>query len=806
MRQSNVQFTPPSVLEKIGFDVIRETIGNHLYTPEGKRLLNEMKPSADEETVRRLQQESAEMLGFHREDRSLPFTPLESIHEWLDQSGAEGSVLNLQAFQKIRKHARLARVLKTTFEQEIESSPALYDISAGLQPLKKLEDAIRKVVTDEGNMRHDASSGLKSIRSKLNNRKQALRNTIERIFKKVSSGGMASDEGPTIRSGRMVIPVQAEYKRKVDGFIHDVSASGQTVYLEPVEALQINNDIRQLEISEKQEIERILRNLTDQVREHRSILQDNAGILGKLDLIAAKTRASLKWEGTIPRLSKDGSIHIIRGFNPKLLLKNLQLKPENREQVVPLDLDIAGEERGIIISGPNAGGKSVALKTVGILSCMFQCGIPLPVEQDSRLPVLSGIYLDMGDEQSIENDLSTFSSRLQWMHQTLENLDQNGLVLIDEAGTGTDPEEGGALFQAFMEAVLERPAKFIATTHHGALKVFAHDHPQIVNGAMEFDQKTLAPTYRFRKGIPGSSYAFEIAGRMNLSASILERSRQLLGEQRDRLADLLLSLERKLKESEETRSKYDKLQQQAEKRVEAYQKKSDELERQRAASLEKAYREADEIMKQANQKIEQAVEKISNLDQQDSGRIRQIRSEVTEHKKKIRENLSEKSRRTIQPDHRKDPPEVGDQVRLADGETTGELIERNEKQAVVLAGGLKIKTQYKNLVKTSSDKKKSKTKKWKAGSWTSSLTQKKVGPSLNIRGCRGDEAVKKVLHYLDNAIAAGFHEVDIIHGKGEGILKKLVHEYLEQRSEVAEFDLAPLERGGAGCTVVKFKA
>lgn len=805
MRQSDLQFIPSSVPGKIGFDVIRDAIKGYLHTPAGKRMLKKMRPACNEDTVTRLQQESAEMLVFHRNDQTLPFIQLESINEWLEQSGVEGSVLNLDVFLEIRKHVRLARIIRSAFEKESESAPLLYKIASGLQPLKNLEESVNRVITDEGTMRNDASTELKSIRSKLNNRKQSLRSTVERIFKKVTSEGMASDEGPTIRSGRMVIPVQVEYKRKVDGFIHDISASGQTVYLEPVEALQINNDIRQLEIAEKQEIERILRTLTDQVRSHRSHIEENAELLGRLDLIYARTRASLKWDGKIPRLSKDGTIQIIQGFNPKLLLKNLQLKPDKREPVVPLNLDITGDEQGIIISGPNAGGKSVALKTVGILTCMNQCGIPLPVEQDSRLPVLSGIFLDMGDEQSIENDLSTFSSRLQWMRQTLEKLDSDGLVLIDEAGTGTDPEEGGALFQAFMEAVLERPAKFIATTHHGALKVFAHDHPQIVNGAMEFDQQTLAPTYRFRKGIPGSSYAFEIAERMKLPGTLMEKARQLLGVQRDRLADLLLSLEKKLKEAEEVQLKYNKLYQEAEGREETFRKKAEELDRQRNSSLEEAYREADEIMKHANRKIEQAVEQIANLDQKDSDQIRQIRSEVTAHKKKIRKNLSKKNQRTGKTEPKEDLPEIGDQVRLADGGTNGELIEKKGDQAVVLAGGLKIKTKFNNLVKAASRKTSNKSQKWKAGSWTSSLTQKKIGPSLNIRGYRGDDAVKEVMHYLDNAIAAGLQEVDIIHGKGEGILKKLVHEYLEQREEITAFELAPLERGGAGCTVVKLK-
>ncbi|MEX0994340.1 MAG: endonuclease MutS2, partial [Balneolaceae bacterium] len=335
MKQTDIQFNPPSVPEKLGFDIIRETIGNYLYTPAGRRFLSDMKPSSDADTVARTHQESAEMLSFHRHDSTWPYVPLEDINEWLEQCKAEGAVLHLGIFPEIRNHARVARKVRSTLEREKESTPALWNIATGLKPLKNLEDSINKVVTDEGMIRKDASSELKSIRSKLNTHKRALRSTVERIFKKLTADGIASDEGPTIRSGRMVIPVQAEYKRKVEGFIHDVSASGQTVYLEPVEALQINNDIRQLEIGEKQEIERILRSLTAKVRKNRSILEKNAGLLGRLDLIYARTRASEKWDGVIPRLSEHGEIRLIQGLNPNLLLKNLQIKADNREPVVP---------------------------------------------------------------------------------------------------------------------------------------------------------------------------------------------------------------------------------------------------------------------------------------------------------------------------------------------------------------------------------------------------------------------------------------------------------------------------------------
>ncbi len=802
MANNPIQTIPKTIPEKIGFEAVRNAVQSLLYTPGGLRLLAGLQPASAEEEVDTLQKQTSEMLLLLQNGASVPLTQLDEIEEWLDLSAMEGAVLSLEAFPAIRSHARLGRVVLGFFERMKEENPSIWDIARGLQPAGELEQAINRAVTDQGELKDNASPALKSIRNRANSKRQTLRNEIQTIFKKARQDGMASDEGPTLRNGRMVIPIQAEYKRKMDGFVHDVSASGQTVYLEPVEALQINNDIRELEAEERREIERILRSLTSLVRSNRKLLENNESLLSSLDLIHARTRLGLSWDGVIPRRSKSQQWNIIRGVNPNLILKNRRLSEDKQEEIVPLDLELVTPEKGIIISGPNAGGKSVALKTVGILAMMHQSGIPLPVLSDSELPVISALCLDMGDEQSIENDLSTFSSRLKWMRDTLDRLDERGLVLIDEAGTGTDPEEGGALFQAFIEKVLERGSTLIATTHHGALKVFAHDHPQLANGAMEFDQESLAPTYRFRKGIPGSSYAFEIAGRMRLPEILLERSRALLGDQRDRMADLLLSLEQRLQDAEDAHARYEKLRQEAEVQEKEYKKKSEELDRKRQIKLDEAYREADRIMKDANRRIEQAVEKITLEGKQDREKVRKVRREVAEHKKEIRENLQQSEKKKQEPAG-DNPPVVGDTVQISGSDTTGELIEKDGNRAVVLAGGLKIKTRYSNLTKSDASKPKgNKVDKWKASSYTRSISRDPVKPSLDLRGMRGDAAVKELMLYLDSAIASGLHEVDIIHGKGEGILKKLVHEYLEKRKEVSHYELAPWERGGPGCTVV----
>lgn len=804
MRKGKIRLIPANTPEKIGFKGIKNAIGGYLYTPAGRIRLEQLQPEANRAVVETLCTQTKEMLNLLRDNVSIPLTTIDDVGHWLEHSRIEGTALSLDAFPAIRDHARLARVMHSFFEKQKETSPALWEIALELKPVKELENEINRAVSDQGSLKDNASPELKAIVNRLSSKRNTLRASIQEIFKKATRDGMASDEGPTIRSGRMVIPIQAEYKRKMDGFVHDVSASGQTVYLEPVEALQINNDIRQLEAEERREVERILKSLTAHVRKFRADLHQNSELFGTIDLIHARTRLGLSWDGTIPEISAENEWKIINGKNPNLLLKNRRMKEKDREMVVPLDLNLSKEEQGIIISGPNAGGKSVTLKTIGILALMHQAGVPVPVQADSILPVLSSINLDMGDEQSIENDLSTFSSRLKWMHDTLDEIDSSSLVLIDEAGTGTDPEEGGALFQAYIETVLEKGATVIATTHHGALKIFAHEHPVLANGAMEFNQETLAPTYRFRKGIPGSSYAFEIAGRMKLPASLLDRSRNLLGEHRDRMADLLLSLEQRLQDAGEAHNHYEKLRIEAEKQEKEFREKSRDLDQNRQKKLEEAYKEADRIMKDANRRIEQAVEEITIEGKKNRDRVRKVRREVAEHKKEIKEKLAGSQVAKNEPIEN-DPPVIGDKVKISGGDTVGELIEKTGDLAVVLAGGLKIKTKFKNLEKTHSKKTADKVKNWKASSYTKNFTSEPAGPSLDLRGMRGDEAIKKLMLYLDNVITGGMNEVDIIHGKGEGILKKLVHEYLDKRQEVKHFELAPWERGGPGCTVVYLK-
>lgn len=767
--------------------------------------LSKLMPFSDRQTIKRRLTQTKEMMDLLQNDAAFPLENLHDVRDYLKNAQPENSIIPLQALVEILELSLTARRIKSYIDSREEHYSELKEISIGLIPLEELEDELQGKLTDNGELRSDASPELQSIRKRMNNKREDLRNTINRVMGNLSKKGMTSDEGATIRNGRMVIPVQVEYKRKVKGFVHDVSSSGQTVYLEPVEALNINNEIRQLESEEKREIERILRELTNMIRNHSGAIRQNLEVLTTFDVVAAKAQMSVELNGFIPVLSETSHLYLREAYNPLLLLKNSELPEGEKEEIVPLNMELSEDERCLVITGPNAGGKSVALKTLALCSMMLQAGFAIPARDSSEIPVFNSIFVDMGDDQSIENDLSTFSSRLEWMKHTLANADERSLVLIDEAAAGTDPEEGGALFQSLIELLIERRSKVLVTTHHGSLKVFAHEYEHAVNGSMEFDQDTLSPTYRFKKGVPGSSYAFEIAERMELQNSLLTKARRLLGEAKSDMETLISELESKTQEADELKKKYDELKSKTEQERDRYEEKRSAIEKEKEEIREKALKEAKAIMDSANKKIEEAVERIVQQGQKDSKTIKDARKEVEEYRQKVDSELDElEHEQNKQYQDAAEKPEVGDRVRLQDANTTGELKEINGNKAVVSAGGLRLKTKYKNLVKVEDASKQKKKQKVKVN-FEDGNRFKVVKPQLSIRGMRGNEAMKEVQHYIDNALASGRNEVQIIHGKGKGILKKLVREYLDKRKEVKGYEEAPIEQGGAGCTVVKFK-
>lgn len=794
---------PDDSLDKAGLSTIKKASLKYCYTETGCDKIRRLQPVPDPERVQKMRHQCTDMIALAEKNLQVPLANLGGLKEILERARAEGSVLSPEHFPEILNHARQARLLKDFFKRNSEHAVSLTELSGELQPLPEFEKSISESISESGKVKDSASTALKSIRSKLNRKRQAVRTAIQKMMKQAAKDGYASDEGPTIRGGRMVIPVQAQFKRKVKGFVHDVSSSGQTVYIEPVESLHINNEIRELEAEENHEIERILRKLTHLVRINTPALTLNEELTGEIDCIHAKVKIGLELNGAIPALSKGRELKIRDGYNPVLLLKHLREK--TKETIVPLQVELSEKQLAVIVTGPNAGGKSVAMKTVGLVMLMHQSGFPVPVSPDSSLPVFSGFFLDMGDDQSIENDLSTFSSRLQWMRNTIKLADNASMVLIDEAAAGTDPDEGGALFQAFIEELIAKKALTIVTTHHGSLKAFAHEHPKAVNGSMEFNQNTLSPNYHFRLGMPGSSYAFEIAERLEVDEQIIRRARELVGSGKNRLENLISELETKLMEYTDLSKKHGEAAAKMEARQSEYQDKLESLKRQKEAIKAKALDEASRIMQSANRKIEEAVRQIREEGKENEKAIREARKTVEEHKKAIRKKV--KKTKTIKKQKRNtEVPEPGDTVIFADGSATGELMELNGSRAVVMAGGLRLKTSISNLIKA--DKKntpKKNVNRFGKKLNSTAYQPESISPKLDIRGFRGEEAVKKVMHYLDNAYARDLKNIEIIHGKGDGILKKLVHEHLGSRKEVSSYVTAPIEQGGEGCTLVTLR-
>ena len=794
-------------LNKLGLQAIKTQTLRYCRSELGKEGISNLLPSTTEARIQKDMSRTQELMLVLQSGDAYPSEHQPEIRSHLKRVRIEGTVLNLASFQDLLSIAGLSRRMKNFFKQREEMYPELTEIAQMLIPMKDLEDHIQSKISDRGDLKNDASPELQQLRKSLNSKRNQLRTAIQKALKRAQKDGMSGDEGATIRNGRMVIPIQAEYKRKIAGFVHDVSATGQTVYLEPAEALHLNNDIRELEIAEQKEIERILKALTDHVRMHAYWFSDNISYLAQLDQIYAKAQFTLELSGAIPLLSPNGTLDLKQAYNPLLKIKSSTQK--EAEPVVPLRLRMEPSERCLMITGPNAGGKSVAMKTIGISTVMVQCGWGIPANPNSEVPIVTGWFVDMGDDQSIENDLSTFSSRLQWMRFTSLKAKKGALVLIDEAAAGTDPEEGGALYQSFIESMLIKEAFLVVTTHHGSLKVFAHEHEKAVNGSMEFDQVNLAPTYQFKKGIPGSSYAFDIAQRMHLPSAMLSRAREVLGTQKNTLESLISEMESKTQEVTKLEEHLNELQEKTQKQKRTYEHKLESLYKEKTAIREKALKEAKRIMDGANKKVEKAVQQIMEENKSSKKQLKSIRNDLETHKKDVSSELvkiEEQKSDELAMQTSKKPPKIGDFVRFLDGSTHGELIEMKGKQAVVQANGLRLKTTYKNLVRVQATKPK------KRGASKTPKTQHHIDSlrtplpvRLDLRGKRADQAINELQDYIDKALFRGLSSIELVHGKGDGILKEVVHGYLNDRRDVPSFELANEDMGGAGCTIVQLQ-
>lgn len=653
-------------------------------------------------------------------------------------------------------------------------------------------DRIEAAIDENGEVRDSASPELAAIRKKIGQAERAARSTLSRILKKSISDEHSSEESQvTFRDGRLVIPVRAEYKRTIPGLVHDESATGQTVYLEPSEALELNNEVRELKNRERREVIRILTSLADGLRGQYEALEKGSGVLAKLDFIHAKATWARDFDAIVPKVEKSPVIRISQGVHPVLWYNHQQ----SGKSVVPLDLELDAKQRMLVISGPNAGGKSVALKTVGLLQYLIQCGFPVPVGENSSFGLFNNILLDIGDTQSLEDDLSTYSAHLTSMKHFLQQAGRKSLILIDEFGKGTEPQFGGAIAESILSQLSNQKCFGVITTHYQNLKDLADKTGEMVNGAMKFDIDRLEPIYQLEIGKPGSSFAFEIASKIGLPDKVVSDAKAKMGAGQVDFDQSLNKLEKEKQRYEKLNDRLERDQKQAQQVKRDYEELKDMVEFERKKIIREAKDEAQCLLKGANKDIEKT--------------IREIRESGAEKKKtqKARAQLSQREKQMNQPQvlpkKKSDAFAAGDQVRMDDQEGVGEIIRIKGSEAEVQFGLMKSFVKVNRLTKVSATKKANQKKR--SGGYNRLQSVMDFSHELTLIGMRAEEALPKLDSFVDQAIMTGANEVRIVHGKGHGILRDLVRNHLSHHPHIVSISDDHVDRGGSGISILRFR-
>ncbi len=838
---SDVTLYPADAEQRLGFDVVRARLDYHARTPYGADVLAALRPSSDEADVRARLGRAGEMTDLIGFDDPFPLATSDDVRPTIARLRPHDSLVDGADLAALGRVLAVLRLVHDYLHARKAKAPGLWKVAERIVVMKPLEDRISRTIDDAGHVRDDASPLLSDLTRRLVSSNGRLRETLSIALRAAIAAGWATEAQPTIRGGRAVIPVRAEAKRKVQGFVHDVSASGQTVFIEPASVLDLNNEIRELDIERAREVERILRELSTHARHHGDDVLDGLGALGRLDAAAAVARLSLETGALVPEVGETGALRLIGARHVGLVLREA-LKPKAEQRpVVPLTMSM-GDGDGpdddrpeaatvLVVTGPNAGGKSVVMKTVGLTSLMAACGLPVPAAPGTRIPLPTQIFVDVGDQQSIADDLSTFTSHLTHVAAMLENADNRSLCLLDEAGTGTDPAEGGALAEAVLRRLASRGTRVVATTHVGALKAFAHDTRGVANGSMAFDRETIAPTYRFRAGVPGSSYAFEIAARVGLPEPVVTDARARVGEGTVRLDALVADVEKRAEDAEANLAQADLRLAESEARlVDAERIRRDyeqRLERLRAdtdARRAAALAEADEILAGANASVERAVREIREA-QADPDATREAREQldaaraiVAKRTGAVRKRQKQRRPEAAPVIAASGPVEPGDHVRVDEAGPVGEVREVTSKEAVVAFGQLVSRVKLGRLVKVggptarpgravsaTASRAARRAPSGSSGSGSGgSMSALSARTRLDLRGARVDEALSDVEQFVDAGLVAGVPSLEIVHGKGTGALRQAIHEALARRRDVAGFAVAPIDQGGDGVTVVRF--
>ncbi len=814
---------PTNFETKTGFDQIRKMVTDHCISNLGKHYAERMQFSTRPEQIRELLDQTDEFRQILISGERFPASNYYDPFPVFNRIKPEGTFAEAEELGELRASLiTISEILNFTRMVQADNRlkyPVLNKLSDQIEIDPAFLQEINRIIDEHNHVRSNASQALSEIRrSKVELETQATRRINQLLGQAKKEGWVAADAELAFRNNRQVLPVPVAFKRKIRGFVHDQSATGQTVFLEPEEIFEINNEIKQLELDERQEIIRILKAMADFLRPYLPVLTQAYRFLGKIDFIRAKAKVAIAMDALKPRVNEKAGIHWVKASHPLLLMA---YKPQ-KKHVEPLTLQLSETDRIIVISGPNAGGKSVCLKTAGLLQYMLQCGMLVPMADYSETGVFHKIFIDIGDEQSLENDLSTYSSHLANMRYFLEHVDENSLFLIDEFGAGTEPRIGGAIAEAILTRLLEKKAYGVVTTHYANLKIMAGKKPGVINGSMLFDTQQMRPLYRLKTGNPGSSFAFEIARTMGLPAAILQKAEQLAGTEHVDFDRQLQDLELKKLELEQKEKQLKAGDSFLSEMIDKYEKLNEELTAQKSHIITEARREAKKILAESNRMIERTIREIreSSAEKEKTRKLRAQLEEYTLSQETEEEDRQDTSGELLSRKKKKQkkatldngqlviegPINTGDHVRIIGQQSIGEVVEKGDKDAVVAFGSILMKTPLKKLEKINKQKS-SETKSRTRVKYDFDINEKaaEFKPNLDIRGKRAEDALIQSRRFVDDAIVLGVKQLKIVHGTGDGILREALRDYLKTLQEVKRVRDEHPDRGGAGCTLIELK-
>lgn len=787
-------------IKVLEYNKIIELLKGQAGSEMTRKIISELKPFTDPRVIRTVLEETDEAVRLISFKGPLPLGNFYDIKQFVGFAQKGGS-LNMKQLLQVLYNMKITANVINWLKGDVPSLPILQSLVEVLAVFKDLAEEIDRSIESEDMVSDNASSELRHIRRSIVRQNETIKNRINQMINKADNQSMLQDAIVTVRDGRYVIPVKQEHRSKFPGIVHDQSASGATLFIEPQVIVNMNNELRELEVAEKAEVERILAELSGRVGEHAAQLNNNQEILVQLDLIMAKGKLAHIQHAECPSVNEDGILVLKEARHPLI----------DRQKAVPINVSIGDKYSTLVVTGPNTGGKTVTLKTAGLLAMMAQTGLHIPAASSSTIPIYENIFADIGDEQSIEQSLSTFSSHMKNIVEIVEKASDKSLILLDELGAGTDPTEGAALAIAVLETLRSRGAQIFATTHYTELKKYAIQTSGVENASMEFDIETLSPTYKLTIGIPGKSNAFEISKKLGLPGEIIDKSKSLLEGGDIKFESVLEAIEEDKKAAEEERDEAIMLNIEMKKQKEEMDKREKKLKQQQEKMLNDAKEEARAIIAEAKEVTKEVQEELRELAKVES--LGERNKRLDRSKRKIKDAAG-RYKETITREENDNPVsiedvKVGDRVKVLTINQNGEVIGLPDSRGeiTVKVGVMKMKCKAEDLkiiIDGRQKKKKPKTSKANYGSLYKSKSYS-ISPTINVQGQNLDDALANTEKYLDDAFMAHLEEVTIIHGRGEGILKKGIQDMLKRHKQVKSFRKGNYNEGGEGVTIVNLK-